>query len=89
MADAAQAHAGKRLRHEATAGRMPCSRRVCRVMTRADHLANHSHMYCRRLLADYPCNPPASQCEGDVGIWSALDGGVINSEQARYLRAGL
>jgi len=36
-------------------------------------------------LADYPREPPASQYEGDMGLWSALDGGIITPEQARDL----
>jgi protein-L-isoaspartate O-methyltransferase len=34
-------------------------------------------------LADFPRDPPASQYEGEMGLWSALDGGVITVEQAR------
>lgn len=34
-------------------------------------------------LADFPRAPPASQYEGQMGIWSALDGGVIDHLQAR------
>lgn len=52
-------------------------------MERAKHLANGSHLYRKFPLADYPRNPPASQYEGDMGIWTALDGGVINESQAR------
>lgn len=36
-------------------------------------------------LDKYPRNPPASQYEGSMGLWSALDGGVINHKQARNL----
>jgi hypothetical protein len=36
-------------------------------------------------LADYPRDPPASQYEGDMGIWSALEGNIITAEQARDL----
>jgi len=47
--------------------------------------ANHSH-YARCFpLADFPRDPPASQYEGQMGLWSALDGGVISVEQARAL----
>jgi phospholipid N-methyltransferase len=34
-------------------------------------------------LADYPRTPPASQYEGVMGLYSALDGGIITGEQAR------
>lgn len=33
-------------------------------------------------LDKYPRNPPASQYEGAMGLWSALDGGVITATQA-------
>lgn len=33
-------------------------------------------------LADYPRDPPASQYEGQMGLWSALDGNVISAAQA-------
>ena len=36
-------------------------------------------------LADYPREPPASQYEGDMGLWSALKDGVITPAQARDL----
>lgn len=44
-------------------------------------------------LADYPRDPPASQYEGPMSLWSALDGGVITAAQAaeigqRRARAG-
>ena len=32
-------------------------------------------------LIDYPRTPPASQYEGSMSLWSALDGGVITAEQ--------
>jgi hypothetical protein len=52
-------------------------------MERAKVLAGNSHLYRKFPLADYPRNPPASQYEGDMGIWSALDEGIINETQAR------
>ncbi|WP_051334353.1 DUF3560 domain-containing protein [Bradyrhizobium sp. Ai1a-2] len=33
-------------------------------------------------LADYPRDPPASQYEGPMGLWSAIDGNVITAAQA-------
>jgi phospholipid N-methyltransferase len=44
-------------------------------------------------LADYPRDPPASQYEGQMGLYSALDGGVITAAQAaeigqRWARGG-
>jgi SAM-dependent methyltransferase len=37
-------------------------------------------------LADFPRDPPASQYEGEMSIYSALEGGVITGEQAIALR---
>lgn len=34
-------------------------------------------------LAEFPRDPPASQYEGSMGLWSALRDGVINETQAR------
>lgn len=36
-------------------------------------------------LADYPRDPPASQYEGPMGIWSALEGKIITPLQAAEL----
>ncbi|MBR0998791.1 phospholipid N-methyltransferase [Bradyrhizobium japonicum] len=33
-------------------------------------------------LADYPRDPPASQYEGPMGLWSAIEGNVITAAQA-------
>jgi phospholipid N-methyltransferase len=33
-------------------------------------------------LADFPRDPPASQYEGMMGLWAALDGGIITAAQA-------
>ena len=46
-------------------------------------MANHDYISRCFPLADYPRNPPASQYEGSMGLWSALDGGVIQPHQAR------
>lgn len=52
---------------------------------RALYIANHSHgSYCFT-LAEYPREAPASQYEGPMGLWSALDGNVCTPEQARAL----
>lgn len=39
-------------------------------------------------LDKYPRQPPASQYEGRMGLWSALDGGIITPEQAAELATG-
>jgi predicted RNA methylase len=52
---------------------------------RALVLANYSQLYRCFTLAEFPRQPPASQYEGQMGLWSALDGGVITWEQARDL----
>ena len=43
----------------------------------------YSHISLCFKLADYPRDLPASQYEGMMGLWSALEGGVITAEQAR------
>lgn len=50
---------------------------------RAKAIANFDHVWRCFTLAEYPREAPASQYECAMGIWSALDGGVINHEQAR------
>jgi hypothetical protein len=54
-------------------------------LARAVAIANHDHISGSFLLANYPREAPASQYEGPMGIWSALDGQVINHEQARSI----
>ena len=51
----------------------------------AKHIANGSYLSRCFPLADYPRQPPASQYEGAMGLWSALDGGVISVDQARHI----
>lgn len=46
------------------------------------YVANRSHISRAFPLADFPRDPPASQYEGDMSLWSALDGHVIGPEQA-------
>lgn len=53
------------------------------TMERAKAIANRSHVSRCFPLADYPREAPASQYEGPMSIWSALDGGVITPEQGR------
>lgn len=52
---------------------------------RALAIANHDHIYSNFPLADFPRDPPASQYEGPMSLWSALDGGVIAELQAREI----
>lgn len=40
-------------------------------------------------LAEYPRQPPASMYEGQISLWSALDGGIITPEKAREMAVGL
>lgn len=55
-------------------------------MAMALHIANHyDHISKCFTLADYPRNPPASQYEGSMSLWSALTDGIINHEQAREI----
>lgn len=50
---------------------------------KALRIANYDHISSTFSLAEFPRNPPASQYEGPMSLWSALDGGVITAEQAR------
>lgn len=52
---------------------------------RAKAIANYCHISRCFPLAEFPREQPASQYEGPMGLWSALDGGVINHEQARSI----
>ena len=46
-------------------------------------VANHGGYWSMCFPLDkYPRNPPASQYEGEMGLWSAIDGGVITAAQA-------
>src|SRR5260370_41726968 len=40
------------------------------------------HLSATFPLVDFPRDPPASQYEGSMSLWSALDGNVITAEQA-------
>ena len=47
------------------------------------YIANFSGYWSMSFsLADYPRDPPASQYEGPMGVWSAIDGNVITAAQA-------
>jgi protein-L-isoaspartate O-methyltransferase len=48
-------------------------------------IANGDHTSRCFTLAEFPRDLPASQYEGEMGIWSALEGGVISVEQARHI----
>jgi hypothetical protein len=52
---------------------------------RALQIANYDHISKCFTLAEYPRNPPASQYEGYMGLYSALTDGIINAEQAREI----
>jgi hypothetical protein len=52
---------------------------------RALYVANYSHSYFCFPLDEYPREAPASQYEGDMSLWSALDDGIISPRQARNL----
>lgn len=57
------------------------------TLARAKAITNYSYISRCFLLADFPRDPPASQYEGSMGLWSALDGGIINEQQARDIAA--
>jgi phospholipid N-methyltransferase len=47
------------------------------------HISNYSGYWSMSFpLADYPRDPPASQYEGAMGLWSAIEGNVITAAQA-------
>lgn len=52
---------------------------------RAMQIANYDHISRSFPLADFPRDPPASQYEGPMGLWSALDGNVITWQQAKAI----
>lgn len=55
------------------------------TMEQAKAIANFDHVSKSFSLAEFPREEPASQYEGLMSLWSALDGGVINAEQAREI----
>ena len=52
---------------------------------RAMKIANHDYISARFPLDKYPRPPEASQYEGSMSIWSALEGGVIGADKAREI----
>lgn len=57
------------------------------TMQQALAIANYDHAARCYPLADFPRQPPASQYEGLMGLYSALDGGVISVAQAQEIAA--
>ena len=56
------------------------------AMERALHLTNfYDHSSFCFTLDEYPRDEPASQYEGPMSLWSALEGGVITVEQAQAI----
>lgn len=55
------------------------------ITERAKLFANADHISMCFPLADYPRDPPTSQYEGAMSLWSALDDGIITGEQAQAL----
>jgi len=47
------------------------------------HIANYSNISKKFYLSEYPREKPASQYEGSMGLWSALDSKVIDWRQAK------
>ncbi len=52
------------------------------TLSQAKSVANYDHISRCFTLAEYPRELPASQYEGPMSLWSALDDGIINAEQA-------
>lgn len=55
------------------------------TMQAALTIAGFDHVSRPYSLADFPRDPPASQYEGQRGLWSALTDGIINEVQAREI----
>ncbi len=55
------------------------------TLEQAKAIANYDHISMCFPLADYPREMPASQYEGPMSLWSALEDGVITPEQAAAL----
>lgn len=55
------------------------------ITERAKFISGRDHISKCFTLAEYPREAPASQYEGSMGLWSALDGGIITAEQAREI----
>jgi protein-L-isoaspartate O-methyltransferase len=55
------------------------------TLEQAKAIANCNYVSRCFPLADFPRDPPASQYEGSMSLWSALDGGVISTVQAREI----
>lgn len=54
----------------------------------AKAIANHFHAHYEFPLDRYPRQPPASQYEGSMSLWSALNDGIVTTAQARELATG-
>jgi SAM-dependent methyltransferase len=55
------------------------------TLERAKGIANYDHISRAFPLAEFPRNLPASQYEGTMSLWSALDDSIISAEQARAI----
>lgn len=55
------------------------------ITERAKKVANLDHYSACFTLAEYPREEPASQYEGAMSLWSALDGGIMTGAQAAAL----
>jgi hypothetical protein len=55
------------------------------TLERAKLICNHNHYSACFKLAEYPRQLPASQYEGSMSFWSALDDGIITAAQAKTM----
>jgi hypothetical protein len=55
------------------------------TLERAKLICNHNHYSACFKLAEYPRQLPASQYEGSMSFWSALDDGIITAAQAKAM----
>ena len=54
-------------------------------LEKAMYIANSDYISRKFTLAEYPREEPISQYEGDMGLWSALEHGIITPDQAAAL----
>jgi len=55
------------------------------TLAQAQQIANYDHISFCFTLAKYPRELPASQYEGSISLWSAMDSNIITAEQAAAL----
>jgi protein-L-isoaspartate O-methyltransferase len=59
------------------------------TLERAKAITNVNHYSACFPLSQYPREPPATQYEGQQSLWSALEDGIITTEQARTMAVAM